>query len=109
VDAAATRRANLAKGTAVRSARARAKRALADGTVDPYRLVAGEAPEHEPAIAGMTLLALVSAVPGVDPIDLLTDVGALPLRGYRVATLPRERRHEIAAAVRAAREALTTT
>lgn len=94
MSADATRRRNLARGTAVRQARAQLKRALAAGDVTPHEVIAGH-PDHEPTAGPMPLEQLLRAC-GADPVDVLVAAQALELRSYRTHTITRDRRREIA-------------
>ena len=99
------RRRNLRKGTLVRQARARLKRAIAAGDSAPHLLIAGteRIGEDDQALQRtadkMPLEALIKAC-GRDPIDVLMRADALELRGYVTETLTTDRRREIAAAYR---------
>jgi hypothetical protein len=96
---------NLARGTEVRQARARLKRALAAGEITPRELITGiyatlpgaanRNQQHIATADRMPLEALLKAC-GADPIDVLMRADALDLRGYRTNALTAERRREIA-------------
>jgi hypothetical protein len=103
------RRRNLRRGTAVRQARARLKRAIAAGEVTGPQLFRAATPAGtNAAVIGheilqrtadkMPLEALLKAA-GADPIDVLMRADALELRGYITETLTTERREQIAAAL----------
>lgn len=95
------RRANLRRGTAVRQARARLKRALAAGEITPRELLTGTPANR---IDGRELLHTADTMPlealikacGADPVDVLMRADALDLRGYKTNALTAERRREIA-------------
>ena len=91
----------LAKGTPTRQARAAMKRALAAGEVEPHDVIAGQS-LHEEAVQGMPLLKLLDAcgLDAVQAVQALESCDALDLRSYDLRTIPPERRHAIADAVR---------
>lgn len=95
----AQRRRNLAKGTEVRQARARMKRALANGDTTAAALIAGTADhKHQATADGMPLEQLLRAC-GLDAIAVLQAAAALELRTFRMPAITTERRREIADAL----------
>ncbi len=87
----------------VRRQRKLLREKMRDGTVDPYKLLAGEIDALEPFIAGWKLTALLQRVPGVGEVRehaILVAFGAPP--NIKISALSPARRQELAELVRRA-------
>lgn len=100
----ARRPPQFAKGTEVRSRRAALKRAIKDGSIDGFAILAGDGQDAQQATASeMPLVALLLAIPGIGATTVETLLGDRGIPGdARLWALTDERRRELADAAKEA-------
>jgi hypothetical protein len=86
----------LSKAQFVRSQRAEMKRGFKDGSLDPFRLLAGS-DEWEPIVAEMRVDRFLLAIPGLGDVTLQDALAEFSLRGdWLLGALTYARRAELA-------------
>lgn len=91
----------LERANSVKQQRKAVRRALRDGTVDPWELLAGELDELEPVLEGWPVDALLKAIPGIGKVrvmDVLVAFKASP--STKMGAFSKARRVELARVAR---------
>ena len=98
-------RALAQRGTQVRSQRAELRRAIQEGDVDGYQVLAGEHAAWEQIAQAMPTLGLMQALPGVGPVTAALVLEELHIPDHvRLYGLTRERRRQVADLLRSRAE-----